>query len=50
MSLGYAARHLYQFLSNVLAALMLENVYPLLETFTVELLLKGQHHRSEGVS
>ena len=33
-SLGYAARHLEQFLSNVLGALMLENCDPRLETFT----------------
>ncbi|EMB2610098.1 integrase [Pseudomonas aeruginosa] len=49
-SLGYAARHLEQFLSNVLGALMLENGDPRLETFTEELLLKGQQHRSEGVA
>ena len=49
-SLGYAARHLEQFLSSVLGALMLENGDPRLETFTEELLLKGQQHRSEGIA
>lgn len=49
-SLGYAARHLEQFLSSVLGTLMLENGDPRLETFTEELLLKGQQHRSEGVA
>ncbi|HEJ6185537.1 integrase, partial [Pseudomonas aeruginosa] len=44
-SLGYAARHLEQFLSSVLGTLMLENGDPRLETFTEELLLKGQQHR-----
>lgn len=49
-SLGYAARHLEQFLSSVLGALMLENGDPRLETFTEELLLRGQAHRSEGIA
>lgn len=49
-SLGYAARHLEQFLSSVLGTLMLENGDPRLETFTEELLLRGQAHRSEGVA
>jgi hypothetical protein len=49
-SLGYEARHLEQFLSSVLGALMLENGDPRLETFTEALLLKGQAHRSEGVA
>nr|WP_237150978.1 hypothetical protein [Pseudomonas sp. ADAK13] len=49
-SLGYEARHLKQFLSSVLGALMLENGDPRLETFTEALLLKGQAHRSEGVA
>lgn len=49
-SLGYAARHLEQFLSSVLGTLMLENGDPRLETFTEELLLRGQQHRSEGVA
>lgn len=49
-SLGYEARHLKQFLSSVLGALMLENGDPRLENFTEALLLKGQAHRSEGVA
>jgi len=49
-SLGYAACHLEQFLSSVLGTLMLENGDPRLETFTEELLLRGQQHRSEGVA
>lgn len=49
-SLGYAALHLEQFLSSVLGALMLENGDPRLETFTEELLLRGQAHRSEGIA
>ena len=49
-SLGYAALNLEQFLSNVLGALMLENGDPRLETFTEELLLNGQQHRSDGVA
>lgn len=49
-SLGYAARHLEQFLSSVLGALMLENGDPRLETFTEELLLRGQEHRSDGIA
>ena len=49
-SRGYEARHLEQFLSSVLGALMLENGEPRLETFTEALLLKGQAHRSEGVA
>lgn len=49
-SLGYSARHLEMFLSSVLGTLMLENGDPRLESFTEELLLKGQEHRSEGVA
>lgn len=49
-SLGYAARNLEQFLSCVLGTLMLENGDPRLETFTEELLLKGQRNRSLGVA
>ncbi len=49
-SLGYGALHLDQFLSSVLGALMLENGDPRLETFTEELLLRGQAHRSEGIA
>lgn len=49
-SLGYASVHLEQFLSSVLGALMLENGDPRLETFTEELLVRGQAHRSEGVA
>ncbi|KPZ25431.1 Site-specific recombinase, phage integrase family [Pseudomonas syringae pv. viburni] len=45
-SLGYTARHLDQFLTSVLGVLMLENGDPRLETFTEELLTKGQTHRS----
>ncbi|GGM32052.1 hypothetical protein GCM10009425_48260 [Pseudomonas asuensis] len=49
-SLGYASRHLELFLSSVLGALMLENGDPRLETFTEELLICGQAHRSEGIA
>ncbi|MEP4548463.1 MAG: tyrosine-type recombinase/integrase [Saccharospirillum sp.] len=49
-SLGYAARNLEQLLSCVLGALMLENGDPRLETFTEELLLRGQQHRSKGIA
>ena len=49
-SLGYASRHLEQFLSSVLGALMLENGDPRFETFTEDLLLRGQAHRSDGVA
>ncbi|PYD83786.1 integrase, partial [Pseudomonas syringae pv. pisi] len=38
-SLGYTAPHLEKFLSGVLAALMLENGDPRLETFTEVLLI-----------
>lgn len=49
-SLGYAGRHLKQFLSSVLGTLMLENGDPRLETFNEDLLLRGQAHRSEGIA
>ena len=49
-SLGYSARHLEMFLSSVLGTLMLENGDPRLETFTEELLLKGQEHRAESIA
>lgn len=49
-ALGYAARNLEQTLPSVLGALMLENGDPRLETFTEELLMRGQAHRSDGIA
>ncbi|WP_435170340.1 tyrosine-type recombinase/integrase [Falsirhodobacter sp. 1013] len=49
-SLGYSARHLELFLTSVLGHLMLENGDPRLETFTVDLLQKGQDGRNDGVA
>lgn len=49
-SLGYAARHLEQFLSCVLGTLMLENGDPRLETFTEELLRRNQAQRKIAIA
>ncbi|WP_395398158.1 tyrosine-type recombinase/integrase [Novosphingobium sp. BL-8A] len=49
-SLGYAQRTLDMFLASVLGHLMLENGDPRLETFTVDLLQKGQGSRNGGVA
>lgn len=50
VSLGYSLRHQEMFLSAVLATLMLENGDPRLESFTEELLKRGQQHRTEGIA
>ena len=44
--LGYASRHLETVLGGVLGSLMLQNGDPRLETFSVDLLTKGQAARS----
>lgn len=49
-SLGYGARHMEQTLSSVLGTLILENGDPRLETFTEDLLRRGQAHRTEGIA
>lgn len=49
-ALGYSGQHLELFLTSVLGNLMLENGDPRLETFTVDLLQKGQAGRVEGVA
>lgn len=50
VSLGYSLRHQEMFLSAVLGTLMLENGDPRLESFTEELLKRGQQHRTEGIA
>ena len=49
-SLGYAEAHLQNVLPATLGHLMLENGDPRLESLNVELLLRGQAHRVEGVA
>lgn len=50
VSLGYSRRTQEMFLSAVLSLLMLENGDPRLESFTPELLIRGQQHRTEGIA
>ncbi|EGD1407096.1 hypothetical protein IAV70_004340 [Salmonella enterica] len=50
VSLGYSRRTQEKFLSAVLSMLMLENGDPRLESFTEELLIRGQQHRTEGIA
>ncbi|WP_260514570.1 tyrosine-type recombinase/integrase [Serratia fonticola] len=50
VSLGYSRRTQEMFLSAVLSMLMLENGDPRLESFTSELLIRGQQHRTEGIA
>jgi integrase len=49
-SLGYAQAPLHGVLPSLLGHLMLENGDPQLETFTADLLVRGQAHRVEGVA
>ena len=49
-SLGYAEAHLQNVLPSTLGHLLLENGDPRLESLNVELLLRGQEHRVEGVA
>jgi integrase len=49
-SLGYSGQHLEIVLTSVLGHLMLENGDPRLETFTVELLQKGQASRNDSIA
>lgn len=49
-SLGYASQTLDVLLASVLGYLILENGDPRLETFTVDLLQKGQNGRNNGVA
>jgi len=48
--LGYSGRHLELFLTSVLGSLMLENGDPRLETFTADLLQRGQDSRNYAVA
>ncbi|WP_240430398.1 hypothetical protein [Serratia marcescens] len=50
VNLGYSSRTQEMFLSAVLSMLMLENGDPRLESFTPELLIRGQQHRTEGIA
>lgn len=50
VALGYSLRHQEMFLSAVLGMLMLENGDPRLESFTEELLLRGQQYRTNGIA
>ncbi|WP_318351648.1 hypothetical protein [Klebsiella pneumoniae] len=47
---GYSLRHQEMFLSAVLGMLMLENGDPRLESFTEDLLLRGQQYRTNGIA
>lgn len=47
---GYSLRHQEMFLSAVLGMLMLENGDPRLESFTEELLQRGQQYRTNGIA
>jgi hypothetical protein len=49
-SLGYAEAHLQNVLPSTLGHLLLENGDPRLESLSIELLLRGQGHRVEGVA
>ena len=48
--LGYAEAHLRNVLPSTLGHLLLENGDPRLESLNVELLLRGQGHRVDGVA
>lgn len=50
VALGYSRRTQEMFLSAVLGMLMLENGDPRLESFTEELLKRGQKFRTEGIA
>lgn len=50
VSLGYSRRSQEMFLSAVLGMLMLENGDPRLESFSENLLKRGQQQRSEGIA
>lgn len=50
VALGYSRRTQELFLSAVLGMLMLENGDPRLESFTEELLIRGQQYRTEGIA
>ena len=49
-SLGYAEAHLQNVLPSTLGHLLLENGDPRLESLSIELLLRGQGHRVDGVA
>lgn len=50
VALGYSRRMQEMFLSAVLGMLMLENGDPRLESFTEDLLKRGQQYRTEGIA
>ncbi|OAT17466.1 transposase [Buttiauxella noackiae ATCC 51607] len=50
VALGYSRHTQEMFLSAVLGMLMLENGDPRLESFTEELLKRGQQYRTEGIA